>query len=52
LDLDPSTVDQATLAALMQQYGPDAQLVVDQWLATLDPAALPLASSAPRYEVG
>ncbi len=40
--IDPSTLDAAALGQLMQQYLPAASASADAWLATLDPAALPL----------
>jgi hypothetical protein len=48
--LDPNTVDDAALEALMQQDAPDAETAVDQWLATLDPSTMPLVEKRPRYE--
>ncbi|KYF74307.1 hypothetical protein BE11_01615 [Sorangium cellulosum] len=49
LGLDPATLDEATLAQLVEQYLPVAAAEADRWLATLDPAALPLAV-IPRTE--
>lgn len=40
--LDPSTLDTSALEDLMQQYLPQASASADAWLATLDPASLPL----------
>ncbi|WP_437336323.1 hypothetical protein [Sorangium sp. So ce394] len=49
LGLDPATLDEATLAQLVEQYLPVAVAEADRWLATLDPATLPLAV-IPRTE--
>lgn len=49
LGLDPATLDEATLAELMQQYMPQAVEQADRWLATLDPSTLPL-DTKPKLE--
>ncbi|WP_437624395.1 hypothetical protein [Sorangium sp. So ce1151] len=49
LGLDPATLDEDTLAQLVEQYLPVATAEADRWLATLDPATLPLAV-LPRTE--
>ncbi|WP_437279929.1 hypothetical protein WME90_05055 [Sorangium sp. So ce375] len=43
LGLDPATLDEATLAQLVEQYLPLAAAEADRWLESLDPATLPLA---------
>ncbi|MDC3952755.1 hypothetical protein [Polyangium jinanense] len=40
--IDPSTLDADALGQLMAQYLPAASASADAWLATLDPATLPL----------
>ncbi|WP_437591071.1 hypothetical protein [Sorangium sp. So ce1000] len=49
LGLDPATLDETTLAQLVEQYLPVAAAEAGRWLETLDPAALPLAV-IPRIE--
>jgi hypothetical protein len=39
--IDPSTLDEAALEQLMQEYLPAAAASADAWLATLDPATIP-----------
>ncbi|WP_438043975.1 hypothetical protein [Sorangium sp. So ce128] len=39
--IDPSTLDEAALEQLMQQYLPAAAAAADAWLATLDPSTFP-----------
>lgn len=52
LNLDPATVDNAALYGLMDQYAPTSAMAVDDWLATLDPSMLPIASWTPKNECG
>lgn len=52
LNLDPATVDNAALYSLMNQYAATAAMTVDDWLATLDPSVLPIASWTPKNECG
>ncbi|WP_338048725.1 hypothetical protein [Polyangium aurulentum] len=48
--IDPSTLDAAALEQLMQGYLPEAAAWADAWLATLDPATLPLWYYKPTCE--
>jgi len=48
-NLDPSTTDIATIAGLMEQYAPAAEVAVNEWLASIDPSTLPLAVT-PKIE--
>ncbi len=48
-NLDPTTTDVATIAGLLEQYAPAAEVAVDAWLASIDPSTLPLAVT-PKIE--
>jgi hypothetical protein len=48
-NLDPATTDVETIAGLMEQYAPAAELAVNEWLASIDTSTLPLAV-APKFE--
>src|SRR5262249_51745606 len=45
---DPSTVDDATLQELGDQYGPGAGAAAQQWEQSLDPSAVPLFTPDPN----
>ena len=45
-----ASIDEATFEGLVGQYAPVAEIAVDDWLATIDPSAIPTASVIPRYE--
>lgn len=47
---DPATVDEATVAALIDMYAPIAWKEARQWVSTLDPSETPLAQVKPKYE--
>jgi len=47
---DPSTLDEATLEALIDQYTPVAWQQAQDWISSLDPAAIPLALVTPKYQ--
>jgi hypothetical protein len=48
LPLDPESLDEATLLALMEQYMPQAAEQTDLWLASVDASAFPPAP-IPKY---
>ncbi|KYF48783.1 hypothetical protein BE04_25120 [Sorangium cellulosum] len=49
--IDPSTLHEAALEQLMQQYLPAAAASADAWLATLDPATFPAWREKKRMRI-
>jgi hypothetical protein len=47
---DPSTVDEATVNALVAMYAPIAWEQAGQWIPTVDPSETPLAQVKRKYE--
>ncbi len=50
LDIDPTTMDETAFLAFMEQYGPNAQAAIEQWMATLDPSMIPPTAVYPPYK--
>ena len=49
LNLDPSTLDDAAIEALMEQYGPDVEQTAASWFAGIDQSNLTY-TKVPKYE--